>query len=334
MGYSTGAKFTADIVDDIANGLIASLDPIDGLPKWSDIITVDTGATMWNTTTRTGNSAKRALRYLNGTETIYLSLEIINASTQVKAAYSNPYTYYTQSKGIIITFSQSWNSVTHSYPVSNQQSFIQFETNPYSVANSNPVVNADLASLYIYYYLWIESNGFALMGKPDVYSSDANQQSFILVVERNPNKEYIDGYTNFYAFMWQNIFRAGWDAYSSARFRSILRPFAYQYPDTGNYDDVTLSGAGISFVAMPSYYAYKSVGDNKVYYVKPLIHNVAGQNAPIFQSDLFFLWTEMVGLISGDVIAIEGTSKKYVCWGLDSPNHTQRITFAMKYASG
>ena len=334
MGYSTGAKFTADIVDDIANGLIASLDPVDGLSKWSDIIVADPGATTWNTTTRTGNSARRALRYLNGTETIYMALEVLNSSTQVKAYYSGGYTYYTQSKGIRITYSQSWDSVTHSYPVSNQQSFVQFETNPYSAQNSNPSVYADLTSLYVYYYLWIESNGFVIMGKPDVYSSDANQQSFILVVERNPSKEYVDGYTNFYSFMWQNIFRGGYDSYSTARFRSVLRPFAYQYPDTGNYDDVTLSGAGISFVAMPSYYAYKSVGDNKVYYVKPLIHDVAGQNAPIFQGDLFFLWTEMVGLISGDVVAIEGTGKKYVCWGLDSPNHTQRITFAMKYASG
>jgi hypothetical protein len=36
MGYTTGAKTLPAIIDEIAAGLIASTDLIDGLSKWSD----------------------------------------------------------------------------------------------------------------------------------------------------------------------------------------------------------------------------------------------------------------------------------------------------------
>ena len=36
MGFTTGAKILANIIDEMANGLIATSDLIDGLPKWSD----------------------------------------------------------------------------------------------------------------------------------------------------------------------------------------------------------------------------------------------------------------------------------------------------------
>lgn len=321
MGFTTGAKITADIVEEIANGLIATPGGY-----WTD------NDTTWNTTVKTGNSARRSLVYTNGLEQLYVALEVINTSTQVKAYNSGGYNYYTQSKGTRITLSASWDTVAHTYPVANQQSFIQFETNPNSVQGGNPTVSADLSTLQITYYLWIESNGFVIMGKPEP-SSDATQQSFFLCLERNPNKEYSDGYTNFCAFMWQNIFQSGWDSYPSARFRSVLRPFAYQYPETGNWDSLTYNGAGISFWLSPSYYAYKSQGNGKVYYVKPIVHNHAGQMMPIMQLELFFPLSETVGLIDGDVIAIEGATTKYLCKSLDSPDSTSRISMAIKYVA-
>jgi len=48
------------------------------------------------------------------------------------------------------------------------------------------------------------------------------------------------------------------------------------------------SGNGVSFVQTPTYYAFKSSGDGKAYYVKPIIHNISGQITPIFQAELWF----------------------------------------------
>jgi hypothetical protein len=320
MGFTTGAKVTADIIDELVDGLIATPGGY-----WTD------NDATWNTSVRTGDDARRSLKYTNGLEELYVALEVINTSTSVKTYSSGGYTYYTNSKGIRITLSASWDSIAHTYPVANQQSFIQFETNPYSITSNSAVV-ADLSTLQVIYYLWIEDNGFVIMGKPEP-TADVNQQSFFLCLERNPNKEYSDGYTNFCVFAWQNKFQSAWDNRPFAKFRSVLRPFAYQYPDTGNSDSNIFSGAGISFWASPDYYAYKSQGNGKVYYVKPIVHNHSGQMMPIMQLDLFFPFSETVGLIDGDVIAIEGATTKYLCKSLDSPDSTIRINMAIKYVA-
>lgn len=319
MGYTTGAKILADVIDEISNGLIATPGGY-----WTD------NDTTWNTTNKTANNARRSLKYTNGSEELYVALEAINTSIQVK----NSGGYYIQSKGLRITLSASWDNINHIYPSLNQQSFIQFETWHHSIYNNNTVAQADLATLQIIYYMWTESNGFVVMAKPEPYALDSSQQSFFLCLERNPNKEYVDGYTNFFVFAWQNMFQHAWDAYPYARFRSILRPFAYQYPDTGSYDgSMIFNGSGLSFWNSPSFYAYKSQGNGKVYYVKPIVHNYSNQIMPIMQSELFFPFSESVGLIDGDVIAIEGATTKYLCKSLDSPDSTIRINMAIKYVA-
>lgn len=317
MGFTSGAKILADIIDEISNGLIATPGGY-----WTD------NDTNWNTTIKTGSSARRSLKYMNGTEELYVALEAINVDYTVK----NYQSYYVHSKGMKITLSASWDYTNHTYPPTNQQSFIQFETATFAYNNQSTVV-ADLAILQVTYYLWLESNGFVIMAKPEPHPSDSGQQSFFLCLERNPNKEYVDGYTNFYATMLTNIGQPAWDSYPNSKFRSVLRPFAYQYPDTGNYDTQAFGGAGTSYWQSPSYYAYKSQGNGKVYYVKPIIHNHAGQLMPIMQSELFFPFSESVGLVDGDVIAIEGATTKYLCKSLDSPDSTNRINVAMKYVA-
>jgi hypothetical protein len=52
---------------------------------------------------------------------------------------------------------------------------------------------------------------------------------------------------------------------------------------------------------------------------------------PIMQSQLFFLWTESVGLIDGDIIAIQGQPVKYLCKSVDSPDSATRLAYAIKY---
>lgn len=390
MGFTTGAKVTADILEEIVNGLI-------GTDLWHNVDTT------WNTTLRTANNARIVLCYgpvgaigrgnttlsgdlISGTKVVsvtdiinfsvgdkvvigpagtgsevrvissvgidtltldanvsithymgercanvdletYMVIEVVNTPQQYY--YGNQGWWY-NGKGFRIIFSASWDAIAHTYPASNQSTFLPFET-------QRDTVYADLATFIVTYYLWIENNGngFVIMGKPEPHGSDANQQSFIWCIERNPAKEYTDGYTNFYCFtsvnIWQNCLYDGNWCPTIWRNRTLLRPFAYQYPDHTGYTSYSVNGNGLSFVPTPSYYAFKSNGNNKVYYVKPIIHNTSSQVAPVFQSDLFFLWSEGVGLIDGDVVSIEGRTTKYLCKGLDSPDSANRLNFAIKY---
>jgi hypothetical protein len=323
MGYASGAKKTWEIIEDIADELIATPGGY-----WTD------GDVTWTTTDKTGNNARRCLHYLNGTEELYVALEQINQTSGINYYYNGSYWYY--SKGIRIVISASWDSVGHTYPPTNQSTFIPF------TGRYNAGAGADLATMVLTYYLWIESNGFVLFAKPEPHS-DEYQQSFFTVLERNPNKEYSDGYTNFYVMSVLNYngggqgstLYDGQDGVTSInRSRVILRPFAYQYPDTPTrIGTVYPSGNGVSFVPTPSYYAYKSSGNGKAYYVKPIIQNIAGSIAPIFQSELWFPWSETVGLIDGDVIAVEGQTTKFLCKALDSPDTANRLNFAIKYVA-
>ncbi len=322
MGFTAGAKILADIIDEIANGLITSPGGY-----WTD------NDTTWNTTLKTANNARRSLKYTNGTEEIYLSLEAVNTNATVY--YGSNYfsgNKYLYGKGLRIVFSASWDPIGHIYPSTNQSTLIPFEG-----LVSTAAVYADLATLQVTYYLWIESNGFVIMAKPEPHPSDNNQQSFIAVVERNPNKEYSDGYSNFYCMtvgnIWQSVYDGNW-ATSIDRNRCILRPFAYQHPSHVSYGGwESVNGYGLSYWLSPTHFAYKSQGNGKVYYVKPIIHNHAGQLMPIMQSELFFPFSEAVGLVDGDVIAIEGATTKYLCKSLDSPDSTGRLNFAIKYVA-
>ncbi len=317
MGFTSGSKIMADIVEEIASGLIAA-------GVWVDITAHDPGATMWTTASKTENNAKRALKYQNGSEVIFLVMEVINQTNGVDVYYDGSRYYY--AKGIRIVFSATWDSVAHNYPVSNQSTFVPFECHYYGTGYR--YVQADFATMQIQYYLWIEQNGFVITGKPEPHANDTSQQSFFIVVERNQNKEYTDGFSNFYCMACCNIWNPFYDGARTylQRHHSILRPFAY-------VSGSAPSGSGIGYVVTPSYYAFKSNGNGKVYYVKPIVNNSANALNPIFQAELWFPWTEGVGLIDGDVIAVEGSTTKFLCKALDSPDSTNRLPFAIKYVA-
>lgn len=315
MGFTSGSKILPDILEEIANGLIAA-------GKWEDITVFDSGATTWTTATKTGDSARRALRYVNGGETIFLSITVTNTSRNIYPNY--------HAKGIEVVFSASWDSVNHTYPTSNQKSHVPMEVHYPSAAT------ADMAVLQVQYYLWIEQDGFVLNMKPEAYPSDGYQQAIFMVVERSATKEWSDGHSNFYFMCCGNIWPImwGWD-YGTGKQRGIMRPFAYVYPPDGQGSGTPpVTGNGVNFVPTPSYYAFKSqVGQGKVYYVKPIINNSANALNPIFQAELWFPWSEGVGLIDGDVIAIEGSTTKFLCKALDSPDSTNRLCYAIKYVA-
>ena len=309
MGYTTGAKILPDIIDEISAALIASSGG-----NWTN------ADATWTTTTKTGNLARRALKYTNGSEVVYLALECIN--TQINTYYNGQYWAY--SKGLRITFSASWDSIGHLYGATDYFSFIAFESYWYNANNT-----VDMATLQVTYYLWVDATGFVIMAKPEP-SGNNEQGSFLAVVERNQNKEYTDGFSNFHGFFQCNTENGNGN--TNWQMRQVVRPFTYVSQDYNQQSWSGIDMVGIVFPLCP-YLAYKSTGNGKVYYVKPIICNTRDERTPIFQSEIFFAFDEGVGLVDGDVIAIEGQTTKYLCKALDSPDNTQRLTFAIKYVA-
>ncbi len=316
VGYTSGAKILADIIDDIADELIASH------ANWTDA-EAEVGAGKWTTADKTANNAKRALKYTNGSEVQYITLEAINTSTGL---------YYSQwyyAKGLRIRTSKTWDLGTDEPSTGFYSTFVPFETR-----YSNAHAVADLATLQLTYYKWVDETGFVIMAKPEPHSTDNYQQSFFICMERAATKEYSDGEPNFGIIalgnIWKNLYD-GNNVGSEWRNRSVLRLAKYQYPDHGSDTSTGPQGQGLSFIPTSTYYAFKSIGNSKVYYVKPILHNHNGSQDPIFQFNLFFPWSEGVGLIDGDVIAIEGDTKKYLCKTLDSPDSTGRLNYAIRY---
>ncbi len=330
MGYTEGTnKVLASIIDDIANGLMGSLDMEDLSIHWSD------ADTTWRATTTVGNNivimsdAKRALKYQNGTEIIYLSLEVRNT-------WYTPYATY-GAKGLRITFSSSWDSTSHTYAGSIQQTSIPF------IAYTGTQPTVDMATINITHYLWIESNGFVLMAKPTPTPANYDN-SFFAVVERCPNKFYNDNQTNFYCYNVMNI----WPTLYSTSYgepdqhRSFLRPFIYKWPNT-TVSDRTPNTYCLTFGYFDRSYAFKSAVSGKTYYFKPMIFNNmlgVGQSPiginpiPIFQSNLWFYWSENMGLNDSDIIAMEGLTTKYQVKALDSsPDSNSKVTYAMKFVA-
>ncbi|WP_342303625.1 hypothetical protein [Methanolobus sp. ZRKC5] len=213
------------------------------------------------------------------------------------------------------------NSVNHTYGTTNSQTFIGFQGD-----DSSP--QAYLNSMILTYYLWVDSSGFALMAKPEPVSVDDRQSSFITVVEHMGTKEYSDGLTNFYCFTQRNVGVSWTDSndHDYFEFMPMIRPFAYETRTIGQ-------GIQFWYHAYNNRYALKSTGNGKVYFVKPVICNSIDNFTPIYQSELFFKFSEDAGLVDGDVIAIDGETTKYICKALDSPDSTARLNFAIKYVA-
>ena len=308
MGYTTGAKILPDIMDEIAAALIASAGGY-----WTD------GDTAWTTATKTGNLARRCLKYTNGGEVMYLALESINSSMNIYLTGG----YWRYATGLRVTFSAAWDGTGHAPTSRTYHTFIQFEGR-YNGGSG------DMATIQVTYYLWVDATGFVITGKPEPNATDDRQGSFFLVVERNPNKEYTDGFSNFFCYNACNYMNgtATVDHYMTP----YIRPFTYQNRDYNQEGMPTINVNGIYFPACP-WTSFKSVGNGKVYYIKPIYFNTADRRTPIAQSEMFFAYAETVGLIDGDVIAIEGQTTKYLCKGLDSPDTTGRLTYAIKYVA-
>jgi hypothetical protein len=386
MVYDTGLKILPDIVDEIAAGLIAT-----GL-WWNADST-------WNTTTKTGDNARRALAYgiaggagfgdtalsanasigatsLSVTdETNFNAGDIIvigtGATAEVRTVQSvstgvvvvtvgintarttgdlvkelqlemflsleclnttNGYTVWGgyNAKGLRVTFSNGFNPSTHMWSGTNYTSFIQFEMHGGNVT-------ADLAVIKINYVLWYEAAGFVLMGTPEAHA-DNTQQTFFCVIERNTNKEYADGYTNWFCYNVTNIYNFHGTGYNdNYACHNVMRPWVFKTPEetwnSYNYNSTVLAGinAGIDFPTVGSIYAFRSVANSKVYFFKPVYQNARNATVPIVESELFFPWTESLGIGDGDIIALGTGTKQYIAKVMTGPDGSLRLAFAIKY---
>ena len=304
MGFTSGSKVLADIVDEVVDGLIASSS------YWED------GDTTWDTSDRSrGNdNARRCLKYTGDSDDIWIAFEVINSTPPISYVHDH------WADGLRVSFSASWDDVNHTYPAdtyANSQTFIACED------EYDSGTDADMANVQFSYYLWIDSTGFALMARPET-TDNSHQQSFICVIEHMNSKEYSDGLTNFYCFNTMNIYAMS--DINNYRNRRMLRPFAYQNHESWN---------GIMFWEdeRNGHRAIKSTGNGKVYYVKPVICNSIDNMKPIYQSELFWAFSESAGLVDGDVVAVDGETTKYLCKSLDSPDSTNRLNYAIKYVA-
>ncbi len=268
---------------------------------------------------------------------IFMALEMVNVTSGLLVNTG----YY--AKGLRLTFSTTWDPVAHTYGPTYQQSFMGYEM-------KTTALTSDMSAIMNTYWMWYEGNGFVIMLVPDNDAGDNNQQSLFLVVERNTNKEYVDGFTNFYCYNTMNIHNYHITAQpQSARVENIMRPFAFYTPEdaynSDNYNgNAALSAmqSGICLVPVQlttanppaaSAYAFRSGGNSKVYFIRPIIQNVRGVTLPIFQSDFFFVWTAGMGLTDGDIVAITGGTESYLCKSVPSPDGTTPLVFAIKYTS-
>jgi len=284
-----------EIIDQIADDLIA-------LPEWEE------GDATWDTTTKTGENARRVVHHI--ADDIYLAL--IQCNTFRRAGSQALY-----AKGLIVVISDAWDGGTHEPSGNIKIVFVPFEAD-------NSTVYADLADFEIDHQLFTGSGGFALVGVPPPHSSDIYQCSFIVVVERNTNKIYADGYTNFHMFVDGNNFNSLWNTQNSgaALFGVNVRWYRYTHAfNLQSYADAYQKG----------YYAFKSTGDNKAYFMKPVLHNDTNERSPWLQPEFWIaVSSSKTNLADDDVLAMPAPStKSYQVTLKQSPDYTAYIRYAI-----
>ncbi len=362
QGFYTGALPLPDLINKICN----ELKTVSG-SCWSE---PDLSGDWINDAAAAGH---RALKYVNGSETIYITFELLSGGRTrawgntlddgVELYYISPNTV--SGKGLRFGFAYAWDDVLHAPTGSWMQTFIAY----YSRFSSSPASLEDwrctgkLLTAPIDYWVWIENNGFALMGIPEHQSQNDESGAFMLVCERNPDKEYNDGMPFFYGYARQSNLEcngsrsnANYDGY---RHECVLRPWTYRAStqkefyadpntdykcdyqmlhstwdttDLGHPDDPI----GIEFPKP----AIKSSGSGKVYYVKPIVHNSFSVGAnkhetafdPIFQSEFFLAWRPDTGIVQGDILKWESPStRQYLVLEIGSQHSTGKLRYAIKY---
>jgi len=287
-----------EIIDVIADDLIATA-------AWQE------GDATWTTAVKTAENARRVVQHIaDGT---YLSLIQCNAQRQAGAT-----TKY--AKGLLVVFSDGWNAGAHTPSGNIYVTFVPFE------CRNATGVNADLAAFAIPYSLFTGSGGFALVGIPPINATDDYQSNFIVIVERNTGKLYADGYTNFYILVDGNYLQTDFNTNNcgAALFGVNVRWYRYTHPFY-----IQSQGAGVGLDK--AYSAFKSIGDGKAYFMKPVLHNEITNVYPWLQPEFWIaIDSTKANLADGDEIAMPApATKKYMVTLKQSPDSATYIYYAI-----
>jgi len=292
--YIASVKYLWEIIEDIADQLIATGD-------WTD------ADATWTTAVKTAENARRAL--VHTADGVYLSLIMENG------AQSNGGIYW---KGLVIIFSSGWNAGAHTPDGTKYYTFVPFEV-------STVTINADLTLFNLDYRLFTSVAGFALVVTPQPNATDNQQGSCIAVVERNVSKLYADAFTNFYIFVDGNFIRGELNTSStvSALFGVNYKWWKYSRPFT------LQSQTGWE----GTYAALASRADGKAYFARPILHNDASNLSPIFQADMFITADNTRAINDDDEIALPGPStEKYQITIKQSPDSAAYMQYGIKKA--
>jgi len=294
-----------EIIDIIANDLI-------GDAAWEE------GDATWDTTTKTVENARRVCHHI--ADDIWLSLI---QSNFVRRAGTQAY----YAKGLIIIISDAWNAGTHEPDGNKQLIYVPFE------ADNTVTIDADLADFQIVYKLFTSADGFALVGIPPINAADVYQSNFIVIVERISTKLYADGYSNFYIFVNGNNLRYQFNTYAcgAALFGETVKMWRYSRPFHIQEYETTYYNAMVHEERMRIYSAYKSLGDSKAYYMKPILHNELGCMYPWALAEFWIPIDNVKGnLADDDEIALPAPqTKTYQVTLKQSPDSAAYIYYAI-----
>lgn len=294
--YTASVAPLWEIIDKIAGDLIA-------LPEWEE------GDATWTTADKTLTNARRVCHHI--ADDIYLSLVIENGN---QYHYSTSYRW----RGLVIILSSAWDAGAHQPDGTKYYTFAGFE-------GDSSTVYGDLAVLGIDYRLFICPSGFALVGVPSPNTLDIYQSSFIVVVERNTNKIYADGFTNFYIFVDGNYYQSRFNTYAT-----VFPLFGVNYKWWRYSRAFTLqSQSGYETI----YSAIVSQADDKVYFAKPILYNDGSNLSPIYQGEMFIMVDSTRGLVDDDEIALPAPStKKYQVTIKQSPDSAVYMQYGIMKA--
>lgn len=296
MTFTAYVKPLHEIIDDIADALIATAD-------WEE------GDATWDTSDTTLQNARRVVHHI--ADDVYLSLIMENGSQ-----YNYSTSYYW--RGLFLVFSSGWDDVAHEPDGSMYYTFAGYNGRSTSISY-------DLAKEPVDYRLYTGVDGFALVGVPAPSAYFNRQSSFIVVVERNTSKLYADGFTNFYMFVDGNYLSTQYNTYNTAytRFGNTFKWWKYSHPF------VLQSQTGWE----TPYDATLSRGDDLAYFAKPILHNDTDAKSPVFQAELFLMvdyFSKVGGLTDDDEIVMNG--KKYQVTVKQSPDSAVYMEYGIKKA--
>jgi hypothetical protein len=234
----TGFYVGAETLPNLINKICAELLSVSG-SLWAE---PDSTGDWINDANTTG---KRALRYENGDEVIYITFEVIKGGRTsdssvttvddgVEIYYLSGSTpTYVSGKGLRFGSSNGWDEVTHAPSGSWMQTYIAYYSRLSRTTNMEDWrCTGNLDTAPIGFWVWIENNGFALMANPEHQSQNDGSGAFMLICERNPNKEYNDGMPYFYAYARQSNYECNGSRsnlnFDGLRHECILRPWAYR----------------------------------------------------------------------------------------------------------